>query len=150
VTPDIVTLAKALGGGFPVGAMWTSAGYAESLRPSDHSTTQGGGPLACAAVLAVLETIEREGLLENATKMGEWISAEIADLGTEVRGKGLLIALELGLPVSGDVVAKALDLGLVVNNVTPSAVRLAPPLNVTAEEAEEGVSRLRTAVKEVM
>lgn len=150
ITPDVVTLAKGLGGGFPVGAMWTSPGYAGSLRPSDHSTTQGGGPLACAAVLAVLDTIEREGLLDNASKIGEWIAGEIAGLGTEVRGKGLLLALELGEAVSADVVSKALELGLVVNNVTASAVRLAPPLNITPEDAEEGVRRLKEAVEEVM
>lgn len=149
ITPDVVTLAKALGGGFPVGAMWLSEPFADSLQPSDHSTTQGGGPLACAAVLAVLDTIEREGLLENASKMGEWIAAEIADLGTEVRGHGLLLALELDAPVAGDVVTAALGHGLIVNNVTPTAVRLAPPLNITAAEAEEGVRRLRAAVEKV-
>jgi predicted acetylornithine/succinylornithine family transaminase len=147
ITPDVVTLAKGLGGGFPVGAMWVSEKYADSLQPSDHSTTQGGGPLHCAAVLAVLQTIERDGLLDNTTKMGEWISGEIADLGVEVRGKGLLIALELGADRAGAVVESALDLGLIVNNVTPSAVRLAPPLILGAEEAEEGVRLLRAAVK---
>jgi len=79
--------------------------------------------------------------------MGEWISSEIADLGAEVRGKGLLIALELGADRAAAVVESALELGLIVNNVTPSAVRLAPPLILSAEEAEEGVRLLRAAVK---
>ena len=148
IRPDIVTLAKALGGGFPVGATWLSEKCADALQPSDHATTQGGGPLACAAVLAVLETIEREGLVSNAEKIGDWIASEVSDLGTEVRGKGLLIGIELGRNAAGAVVEKALANGLIVNNVTPSTVRLAPPLNVSAAEAEEGVKRLRAAVKE--
>lgn len=149
ITPDVVTLAKALGGGMPVGATWLSEAMSDALRPSDHSTTQGGGPLQCAAVLATIGTIEREGLIENASKMGEWIRSEIADLGTEVRGEGLLLALELGEPVAAQVVGAALEGGLVTNAVTPSAVRLAPPLTVSAAEAEEGVTRLRAAVEKV-
>ena len=148
IAPDVVSLAKALGGGFPVGATWLSAKCNDALRPSDHATTQGGGPLACAAVLAVLETIERDGLVSNAEKLGEWIAGEIGDLGAEVRGKGLLIGLELGRDAAGAVVEAALKQGLIVNNVTPSTVRLAPPLNVSAAEAEDGVARLRAAVKE--
>ena len=147
-TPDIVTMAKALGGGFPVGATWLSSTCADALQPSDHATTQGGGPLACAAVLAVLDAIEREGLIENAAKMGGWIAGEIADLGTEVRGKGLLIGLELGTGGAGKVVESALGLGLIVNNVTPSTVRLAPPLTLSADEAAQGVELLRKAVAE--
>jgi predicted acetylornithine/succinylornithine family transaminase len=148
IAPDVVTLAKALGGGFPVGATWLSSKCEDALQPSDHATTQGGGPLACAAVLAVLDAIEREGLIENAAKLGEWIAGEIADLGTEVRGQGLLIGLELGKDAAGKVVEAALSHGLIVNNVTPSTVRLAPPLTLTASEAEEGVALLRKAVAE--
>jgi acetylornithine/N-succinyldiaminopimelate aminotransferase len=149
-TPDIVTLAKALGGGFPVGATWLSGKCADALQPSDHATTQGGNPLACAAVVAVLDAIEREGLIENAAKMGDWIAGEIVDLGTEVRGKGLLIGLDLGLDAAAKVVEAALGQGLIVNNVTPSTVRLAPPLTLTASEAEEGVALLRKAVREAV
>jgi len=146
--PDIVTMAKALGGGFPVGATWLSSNCADALQPSDHATTQGGGLLACAAVIAVLDAIEREGLIENAAKLGEWIAGEIADLGTEVRGKGLLIGLELGKNAAGKVVEAALGHGLIVNNVTPSTVRLAPPLTLSADEAAQGVELLRKAVAE--
>jgi predicted acetylornithine/succinylornithine family transaminase len=148
ITPDVVTMAKALGGGFPVGATWLSTRCESALQPSDHATTQGGGPLACAAVLAVLDAIDREGLVENAAKMGEWLSAEVADLGTEVRGRGLLIGLELGRDAAGKVVEGALRRGLVVNAVTPSTVRLAPPLTLSAAEAEEGARLLREAVNE--
>jgi acetylornithine aminotransferase len=142
-------MAKALGGGFPVGATWLSAKCEDALQPSDHATTQGGGPLACAAVLAVLDAIEREGLIENAAKLGEWIAGEVADLGTEVRGRGLLIGLELGRDDAGKVVEAALAKGLIVNNVTPSTVRLAPPLNISDAEAEQGVNMLRAALQEV-
>jgi predicted acetylornithine/succinylornithine family transaminase len=148
-TPDIVTMAKALGGGFPVGATWLSKKCEDALQPSDHATTQGGGPLACAAVLATLQAIESEGLIENASKLGDWIAGEIADLGTEVRGKGLLIGLELGADKAAQVVEAALAHGLIVNNVTPSTVRLAPPLTLTAAEAEEGIGLLRAAVKDL-
>jgi len=148
-TPDIVTMAKALGGGFPVGATWLSAKCGDALQPSDHATTQGGGPLACAAVLATLEAIESEGLIANAAKLGDWIAGEFADLGAEVRGKGLLIGLDLGRDDAAKVVEAALGKGLIVNNVTASTVRLAPPLNITAQEAEQGIALLREAIKEV-
>jgi predicted acetylornithine/succinylornithine family transaminase len=148
IAPDVVTLAKALGGGFPVGATWLSARCDDALQPSDHATTQGGGPLACAAVLAVLEAVDREGLVDNAAKMGEWIGDQIADIGTEVRGRGLLIGLELGRDKAAAVVEAGLKHGIIVNAVTPSTVRLAPPLTIGPAEADEGVRLLRQAVEE--
>ncbi len=146
IEPDVVTLAKALGGGFPVGAMWVSDEFGGSLQPGDHSTTQGGGPLACAAVLATLRTIELDGLIERADTVGKWIASELAPLGAEVRGAGLLIGLDLGEPRAGAVVRDALDERLIVNDVTATTVRLAPPLIVSDAEAEEGVRRLKAAL----
>jgi acetylornithine/succinyldiaminopimelate/putrescine aminotransferase len=150
IAPDVVTLAKALGAGFPVGAMWVSEDYADSLQPGDHSTTQGGGPLACAAVLATLRAIEDEGLVERADEVGKWLASELAPLGVEVRGAGLLLGLELGVPKANDVVKAALAKKLIVNDVVPSTVRVAPPLVVSDAEAEDGVKRLAAAVNEVM
>jgi acetylornithine/N-succinyldiaminopimelate aminotransferase len=150
ITPDVVTLAKALGGGFPVGAMWTSEEYADSLQPGDHSTTQGGGPLACAAVLATLRTIEDEGLVQRADEVGKWLASELQPLGVEVRGAGLLLGLDLGEAKAGAVVRAALKHKLIVNDVVPTTVRVAPPLIVSDADAEEGVKRLRDAVKEGM
>jgi acetylornithine/N-succinyldiaminopimelate aminotransferase len=150
ITPDIVTLAKALGGGFPVGAMWTSEEYAESLQPGDHSTSQGGGPLACAAVLATLGAIDHEGLVQRADDVGKWLASELQPLGVEVRGAGLLLGLDLGEAKASGVVRAALKQKLIVNDVIPTTVRVAPPLVLSDAEAEEGVKRLREAVREGM
>ncbi len=146
ITPDFVTLAKALGGGFPVGAMWTAEAFAESLQPGDHSTTQGGGPLACAAVVATLRTISAEGLVQRAEAVGKWIVSELEPLGFEIRGKGLLIGVDLGAPRAAAVVRGALERRLIVNDVTPTTIRLAPPLIVTDGEADVGVRRLKDAL----
>jgi acetylornithine/succinyldiaminopimelate/putrescine aminotransferase len=148
IDPDVVTLAKALGAGFPVGAMWVRTELAGSLQPGDHSTTQGGGPLASAAVIATIRAIEEEGLIERADTVGKWLASELAPLGVEVRGAGLLWGLDLGEPRAGAVVQAALDHRLIVNDVTPTTVRLAPPLIVSDAEAEEGVRRLRAALGE--
>jgi acetylornithine aminotransferase len=145
VAPDVVTLAKALGGGFPVGATWVAEAYADALQPSDHSTTQGGGPLACAVVKTMLDTIEKEGLVQNAADVGAWIRGQFDD----VRGAGLLLAVELGRPIANQVVRAALDRGLIVNDVTPSAIRLAPPLTIAQDEAGQGVALLKAAIEDV-
>jgi acetylornithine/succinyldiaminopimelate/putrescine aminotransferase len=146
VVPDVVTLAKALGGGFPIGATWFSDKASGGLKPGDHSTTQGGGPLACAVMLATLRTIEEQGLVERCAKVGEWLKGELAPLGSEVRGEGLLIGLELDGVAAGDVVKAALANKLIVNDVTPTTIRLAPALVINDEEAEEAVVRLKTSI----
>jgi predicted acetylornithine/succinylornithine family transaminase len=146
ITPDIVTIAKAVGGGFPVGAMWVSESFTDALQPGDHSTTQGGGPLACAAVVATLRAIEEEGLVERAEQVGKWIKTELQPLDVEVRGKGLLIGIDLGAPRAAAVVRAALERRLIVNDVTPTTIRLAPPLIVSDGEADVGVRRLREAL----
>jgi acetylornithine aminotransferase len=149
ITPDVVTLAKGLGGGFPVGATWFSEETSTALQPGDHSTTQGGNPLACAAALAVLETIEADGLLANCVEMGKKLAERVAPLGAEVRGEGLLLGLELGEPIANDVVKAALKQRLIVNDVAPSTIRLAPALIVTEEQIETAVERLSSAIGEV-
>lgn len=146
ITPDFVTLAKALGGGFPVGAMWAAEAFSDSLQPGDHSTTQGGGPLACAAVVATLRTISAEGLVERAEVVGKWLMSELEPLGLEVRGKGLLIGVDLGAPRAAAVVRAALERRLIVNDVTPTTIRLAPPLIVSDGEADVAVRRLKDAL----
>lgn len=146
IEPDVVTLAKAIGNGFPVGAMWVSTHLEGSLQPGDHSTTQGGGPLACAAVLATLRTIESEGLVERAAALGKWLKDELAPLGAEVRGEGMLIGLELDDVPANAVVRAALDEKLIVNDVTATAVRIAPPLVLSDSDAEDGLGRLRNAL----
>ncbi|MEX0875237.1 MAG: acetylornithine/succinylornithine family transaminase [Actinomycetota bacterium] len=149
IRPDTVTLAKGLGGGVPAGALWVDADYVDAFQPSDHGTTQGGNPLACAAAVAVFETIEKDGLIANARKVGESLRAALAPLGTEVRGRGLLLAVELGEPIASDVVRAGLERGIVVNDVNPTSIRLAPPLIITEEQALEGAEKLRASIEAV-
>jgi acetylornithine aminotransferase/acetylornithine/N-succinyldiaminopimelate aminotransferase len=140
VQPDVVTLAKALGGGVAVGAVLAREEIALLLVPGDHGSTFGGNALATAAVAAVMETIHDQGLVENARAMGERLRAGLATVDgvTEVRGLGLLVAAELQTE-AGPVAARALENGLLINAVRPTSIRMAPPLIVTAAEIDRGV-----------
>ena len=155
VVPDVATLAKGLGNGLPIGAVVARGDAATALRPGDHGTTFGGGPVQCAAALAVCEVIERDGLVARATDAGERLSSALLALRddhplvTGVRGRGLLLAVELAAPLAGDVAVAALERGLVVNAVSATAVRLAPPLVVTDDEIDEAVTRLSAALRDV-
>jgi predicted acetylornithine/succinylornithine family transaminase len=146
VEPDVVTMAKALGNGVPIGACWARDDVADAFVPGDHATTYGGQPLATSAARAVLQVMEAEDVPARATKAGAKLQADLAAVpGIKgVRGIGLLIAAELadGL-VAGEVAARALDAGLVVNAVTPTALRLAPSLLISDAELDEGVAILR-------
>jgi acetylornithine aminotransferase len=138
VQADVVTLAKGLAGGIPIGAMVAIGDAGTLLGPGNHGTTFGGNPVSAAAALAVIATIEKDGLLDNATKVGELLRAGLADPRvTDIRGRGLLIGLDLNAPVAARVVAAALDHGVVLNDCTPERVRLVPPLVLTADQAQE-------------
>ncbi|MEO5852509.1 MAG: acetylornithine transaminase [Nocardioides sp.] len=130
LVPDIVTLAKGLGGGIPIGACVGLGASAYLFEPGHHGTTFGGNPVACAAGLAVLDTIISEGLLEHAATLGEHLRARLAadPRVTEARGHGLLVGLTLAEPFSAEVTAAALRHGFIINNPTPDRIRLAPPL----------------------
>ena len=138
VTPDLVTAAKGLGGGFPIGACIGVGAAGDLLQPGNHGTTFGGNPVACAAALAVIRTIEDEGLLEHVTVLGQKLRDGLAadPRVTEVRGQGLLIGLDLAEERSAEVVAAAQAAGFIVNNATPSRIRLAPPLVLTDDDAQ--------------
>jgi acetylornithine/N-succinyldiaminopimelate aminotransferase len=140
ITPDVLTLAKGLGGGLPIGACVGIGKCGSALGKGDHGSTFGGNPVACAAALAVLETIERDGLLANANTVGAHLAAGIEALGhplvAGVRGTGLWLAIVLTKPVATAVAATAQRSGFLVNAVQPDAVRLAPPLILTAAEAD--------------
>ncbi|MFJ5779596.1 acetylornithine transaminase [Streptomyces sp. NPDC093094] len=140
VLPDVVTLAKQLGGGLPLGATVAFGRAAELLRPGHHGTTFGGNPVACAAGLAVLDTIAHEGLLENVKRQSEALREGIESLGhplvSHVRGAGLLLGIVLTEPLSPKVQQAAQDAGFLVNAPAPDVVRLMPPLNIADGEVE--------------
>lgn len=139
ITPDVVTLAKALGGGIPIGAVVAYGERAATLLGrGQHGTTFGGNPVAAAAALATIGVIERDGLLAHVDRLGTAWRPELAaahPLITEVRGTGLLIAIEFAAPVAAQVAAQALAAGFIVNPCTPSTLRLAPPYLLTTEQA---------------
>jgi acetylornithine/N-succinyldiaminopimelate aminotransferase len=145
VEPDVVTMAKALGNGVPIGACWARADVADAFEPGDHATTFGGQPLATSAARAVLRVMEAEDVPARAERAGARLQQALAELpGVHaVRGIGLLIAAELDEGLDAKAVAlDALHAGLVVNAVTPTALRLAPSLLVTDDEIDEAVAIL--------
>ncbi|MFE5141542.1 acetylornithine transaminase [Streptomyces fagopyri] len=140
VLPDVVTLAKGLGGGLPLGATVAFGRAAELLGPGRHGTTFGGNPVVCAAGLAVLDTIASEGLLENVKRTSAKLRDGIESLGhplvDHVRGAGLLLGIVLTEPLAPQVQQAAQDAGLLVNAPTPDVVRLMPPLNLSDDEVD--------------
>ncbi|MCI3244308.1 acetylornithine transaminase [Streptomyces spinosisporus] len=140
VLPDVVTLAKGLGGGLPLGATVAFGRAAELLQPGHHGTTFGGNPVACAAGLAVLDTIENEGLLENVKRQSERLRDGIESLGNpsiaHVRGAGLLLGIVLTEPLAPQVRQAAQEAGFLVNAPAPDVVRLMPPLNLRDDEVD--------------
>ncbi len=138
ITPDIVTLAKGLAGGIPIGACVAVGEHGALLQPGNHGTTFGGNPVATAAALAVISTIEKDDLLTNATTVGEHLRAGLADERvTEIRGEGLLIGLDLSDDRSAQVVEAAQAHGFIINACAPNRIRLAPPLVLTSAQADE-------------
>ena len=147
IVPDAVTVAKGLGGGVPIGALVAFGPHtAALLTAGQHGTTFGGNPLAATAGLAVIETIEREGLVDHAALLGEQFAQSVTALGhpmvTGVRGAGLLRAVTLAEPLAVQLAAAARDAGFIVNPVSPQAIRLAPPLVITADELATFVAAL--------
>lgn len=146
VQGDIVTLAKGLGGGLPIGAVLARGAAATAFLPGDHGTTFGGGPVVCAAALAVLDVIERDGLLEAAGKLGERLRSGIEALGhplvAGVRGAGLWLGVVLTAPVAALVEQQARSAGFLLNAPAPDVLRLAPPLVLTEAQVEAFLAAL--------
>ncbi|WP_406043839.1 acetylornithine transaminase [Micromonospora sp. NBC_00898] len=150
VEPDLVTLAKGLGGGLPIGACLAFGRAAELLGPGSHGTTFGGNPVSCAAALAVIATIANEGLLDHVKRIGERLRRGIEALGhplvADVRGAGLLLGIVLTEPAAGAAAAELREAGFLVNPVQPGVLRLAPPLILTAEQADAFLAALPAAL----
>jgi acetylornithine/N-succinyldiaminopimelate aminotransferase len=150
VRPDILTMAKGLGGGLPIGACLAMGAPAAAFRPGDHGSTFGGNPVSCAAALAVLDVLEKDNLAGNALAMGERLAAGVGELRAalvrEVRGLGLWRAVVLNAPVAAAVEQAARDAGLLVNAVKPDVLRLAPALVIRPPEVDAAVTALGTAV----
>ncbi|MEO6143352.1 MAG: acetylornithine transaminase [Dermatophilaceae bacterium] len=149
IVPDAITVAKGLAGGVPIGALVTfGPDISGLLTAGQHGSTFGGNPLAAAAGLAVLATIEKDGLLAHATSVGDHLADSVAALGhpliSGVRGTGLLRAIVLAAQVSTVVADRALGAGFIINAPTPSALRLTPPLVITAEQIDDFVAALPT------
>ena len=151
VVPDLVTVAKGLGGGIPIGALLALGDAGTLLQPGNHGTTFGGNPVATAAALAVLDTIVADDLLAHANTIGEQFKHGVAGhpLVAEVTGKGLLLGIVLKQDVAQKIQQAALAAGLIINNPTPNRIRLAPPLILSAEEADDAVKTLLTLFTEV-
>ncbi len=136
ITPDVMTLAKGLGGGVPIGAC-LAAPKADVFEPGDHGSTFGGNPLACVAALAVLKVIERDGLVGHAAEMGEMLHSAIHSLGgKDVRGLGLMQAIEFEEPRAKAFQGACLDARLIVNAVDDNTIRFVPPLIITADQID--------------
>jgi acetylornithine/N-succinyldiaminopimelate aminotransferase len=146
VVPDVVTLAKGLGGGLPIGACIGLGAAGDLLEPGQHGTTFGGNPVCAAAALAVLDTIASDGLLEHVALVGKGIAAGVEELGHPlvrgVDGAGLLIGILLTEPVSTAAAVHARAAGFLINNAVPDRIRLAPPLVLTQDQATEFLSAL--------
>ncbi len=146
--PDIITLAKGLGGGVPIGAVVAKGAAAEILEPGDHGTTFGGNPLVCATALAVIDTIEHEGLLEQAQTVGDFLRAGLAQLGPviETRGKGLMVGAVLDKPIAREVVRTCFDNKVIINATDDLTLRLVPPLIISEAEAAKAIEAIASAL----
>ncbi len=152
IIPDVMTLAKALGNGMPIGACLTNGKAADVFGPGNHGTTFGGNPLACRVGLTVLDTVEKLDLCSRAETLGAKLLADFADaladvVGVEeIRGQGLLIGIELNRPC-GELVSQALEKGLLINVTADNVIRLLPPLVMKNEQADQLVATLSELIK---
>lgn len=152
VKPDCVSLAKAMGGGMPIGAMCTSAKLALTFGPGAHGSTYAGNPVACAASYAQIGEIMDQKLSENADKIGAYFREELLKLPCvkEVRGRGLMIGVEFNKDIATDVKYQSADEGLLITAVRPNVIRLVPPLNITEKECDEAFAILHKVVSKLV
>lgn len=145
VKPDLMSLAKTLGGGFPIGACLARGWYAGVFEPGDHAATFGGNPLASAAAIAAVTEIANGGWVANSDEVGAYLRKGLAELDDvkEVRGLGLMVAVEFTQPKAKDMAAKALEKGLIINPIGDSILRFVPPLILTREQVGDALATLR-------
>ncbi|HHU89580.1 MAG TPA: acetylornithine transaminase [Clostridiaceae bacterium] len=155
IEPDIFTLAKALGGGFPIGALCAKEPYASAFEPGDHGSTFGGNPLACSAGFAALSTIINDNLCDNSAIMGEYFINELNslkekhDIIKEVRGKGFMIGVELSQPKAVAIKLKCLEAGYLIGSVGENIIRMLPPLIITKEDIDGYIAALDKVLSEI-
>ncbi len=155
IVPDVMSLAKGLGSGVPIGAVVAHGAAAKAFKPGNHGTTFGGNPLAMRAGITTIEVMEKEGLLASAAEVGTHLSGSLArafeglDGIVEIRGRGLMIGIELDRPC-GDVVRRCLDAGVILNVTADRVIRLLPPMIFTREHADLLVERLAPIVRDVL
>jgi acetylornithine/N-succinyldiaminopimelate aminotransferase len=155
VKPDVMALAKGLGSGVPIGACLARGEAAEIFKPGNHGSTFGGNPLACAAALATLEVVEKQGLRENADRIGEYLRASLREKlegqpgVVEIRGQGLMIGVELDRPC-GEIVGRMRERGFLVNVTSDKVIRLVPPLVFTQANADELIAPLVEEIKSIL
>jgi acetylornithine aminotransferase/acetylornithine/N-succinyldiaminopimelate aminotransferase len=144
VEPDIITLAKGLGGGVPIGAVLAKESAAV-FEPGDHGSTFGGNPLACTAALAVLRVIEEEGLVGHSAEMGDLLASGLRELGglKQVRGRGLMQAAVFEEPIARELQSRCLEEGVIVNAVDDHTLRLVPPLVIQPDDIEQAVAGIK-------
>ncbi len=158
VKPDVVSLAKGLGGGFPIGAMLAIQSKAEALKPGEHASTFGGNPLACTAAKTVLDKLLKHGILENVQKQGEYLTKKLVELQkkfnfiVDIRGNGLIQGIEFkskGKEIKiKDIVVKCMEKGLLLVGAGENTIRFVPPLIIAKEHIDEGLEILENVLKE--
>lgn len=152
VKPDVMTVAKALGNGVPIGAFLTSGKANTAMTPGDHGTTYGGNPLVCAAADAVLTIFERDNILENVRKVGAYLKEKLEELRTvtdhivDIRGKGMMLGVEFDVPVNPVINNALLEQHMVLINAGTNILRVIPPLVVTEKDVDEAIDRLKKAL----
>ena len=152
VQPDIMTLAKALGGGLPLGAVLSGEKVSEAIQPGDHGTTFGGNPVVCAASLAAISVLEQEELLKQATEKGEWIMDRLDKLNEpsirDIRGMGLMIGVEFDFETK-PLVSEMFQNGVLANATANNVLRLVPPLNISYEDLEQVIEVIKKSLKTI-
>lgn len=152
IKPDIMTLAKALGGGVPVGAVLTNEKAASAIKPGDHGTTFGGNPLVCAAALATIKVLQDKGFMDEVAEKGNWFKNKIKswheETITEIRGKGLMLGIEFSFETK-PLAQKMFDNGVLANATAGNVLRLLPPLNISYKDLEQIADVLKESVRDI-